>query len=172
NDVIERLKGGDGVVDALLDHPMGNQDDRYQPILDFRFLLHDRLDVDATLGEDSGDLSQYAWVVLGLDTQVVGRFAGADRQYRVSRKGVGLECQVQNTVVRIGGQGTRHVDQVSHHRRSSRLHAGTGTVVKRRAYRIAVDHYRIHHAIDVGDQTVGWDQRWMHTQLDTSLGTT
>src|SRR5690606_8517160 len=54
--------------------------------------------------------------------------------------------------------------------RCGRLHAGAGAVIKRAAHGIAIDHHRVHHAIDVGDQTVGGDQRRMHTQLDTCFG--
>src|SRR5690606_37198326 len=45
-----------------------------------------------------------------------------------------------------------------------------GTVIKRRAYRITVDHHRVHHAVDVGEQAVGGDQRRMHAQLEARFG--
>ncbi|MDF9774939.1 hypothetical protein OKW11_001896 [Pseudomonas baetica] len=50
------------------------------------------------------------------------------------------------------------------------LHAGTGTVEQGRTGGIAIDHHCVHHAVDVGDQAVGRDQRRVHAQFDTGRG--
>ncbi|MNS93113.1 hypothetical protein D3C72_1272690 [compost metagenome] len=106
-------------------------------------------------------------MILGLDAQVVGAFAGLDRQDRVGRQRIRLEGQVRHAVFRVGGHGTDHIDQITDHRRSGRLHAGTGAVVQGGTGGVAVDHDGVHHAVDVGDQAVGRDQRRVYAQLDT-----
>eukprot|EP01132_Coremiostelium_polycephalum_P022260 gene22259-biopygen12545 len=109
-------------------------------------------------------------MILGLDAQVVGTFAGFDRQDRVGRQRVRLEGQVRYAVFRVAGHGTHHVHQVGDHRRSGRLHAGAGAVEQGGTGSVTVDHHGVHHAIDVGDQAVGRDQCRVHTQLDTGRG--
>src|SRR5690606_4108580 len=171
-DAIQRFHGGNGLDDTRLDHAVSHQDHRHQTVLLLGFLLHDRLDVDAALGEDARHLRQHARVILGLDTQIVGALALLDRQDRVIGQRIRLEGQVRHAIGRVGGQCTHHVHQVGHHRRGGRLHAGTGAVVEGAANGVAIDHYRVHHAIDVGDQAVGRNQRRVYAQLDTGFGTT
>src|SRR3546814_1311118 len=79
--IIEGFQRSDSIVDTLLDHSMGHQNHRNQTVLDFGLLLHDRLDVDATLGENGCHLSQHARMVLGLDAQVVGALAGRSEEH-------------------------------------------------------------------------------------------
>src|SRR5690606_2997261 len=61
-------------------------------------------------------------------------------------------------------------DQIGHHGGGGRLHAGTGAVVQGANHGVAVDHYRVHHAVDVGNQAIGRNQGRVHTQLDTAFG--
>ncbi len=79
---------------------------------------------------------------------------------------------MRHAVFRVGGHGTDHVDQVTYHRRRCWLHAGASAVVQGRTGGVAVDHDCVHHAIDVGDQAVGRDQRRVHAQLDALGGAT
>ena len=99
----------------LFEHAVGQQDHRHLAVLLLDFLLHDRLDVDTALRQDAGHLGQHAWMVLGLDAQVVGTFAGFDRQDRVGRQRVRLEGQVRHAVFRVAGHGANHVHQVGDH---------------------------------------------------------
>src|SRR5476649_1187497 len=170
NHALKSFESPDGIVHVLLEHAVGQQDHRHLAVLLLDFLLHDRLDVDAALRQDARHLGQHARMILSLDTQVVGAFAGFDRQDRVGRQRVRLERQVRHAVLRVAGHGANHVNQVGDHRRSGRLHAGAGAVEQGRTCRVAVDHHRVHHAIDVGDQTIGRDQRRVYTQLDTGRG--
>ncbi len=86
------------------------------------------------------------------------------------RQRVRLERQVRYAVFRVEVMAPNHVHQVGNHRRSGRLHAGTRTVEQGRTGGVAVDHHRVHHAVDVGDQAIGRDQRRVHAQLDTGRG--
>ena len=54
----------------------------------------------------------------------------------------------------VGGVHARHVDQVRDHRARGGLGAGAGAVVQRRPDRVALDQHGVHHAFDVGDQTL------------------
>src|SRR5471032_1259461 len=170
NHALKSFESPDGIVHVLLEHAVGQQDHRHLAVLLLDFLLHDRLDVDAALRQDARHLGQHARMILGLDTQVVGAFAGFDRQDRVGRQRVRLERQVRHAVLRVAGHGANHVNQVGDHRRSGRLHAGAGAVEQGRTCRVAVDHHRVHHAVDVGDQPIGRDQRRVYTQFDTGRG--
>jgi len=77
---------------------------------------------------------------------------------------------VRHAIFRVAGHGANHVHQVGDHRRRGRLHAGTGAVEQGRTGGVAVDHHRVHHTIDVGDQAVGRDQRRVNPQLDARRG--
>ncbi len=136
----------------------------------FDFLLHDRFDVYAALGQDARHLRQHARMILGLDAQVIGAFARLDRQDRMRRQRIGLEGQMRHSVFRVRGHGTHHVHQIGHDGRRGRLHTGTGTVEQRRTGGITIDHHGVHDAIDVGDQTVGRDQRRVYAQFDALGG--
>src|SRR5450830_634811 len=167
---LQGLQRRNGVVDMLFPHAVGQQDHRHQAVVFFDFLLHDRFNADAALRQDARDLGQHTRMVLGLDAQVVGAFALFDRQDRVGRQRVRLEGQVRDTVFRVAGHGADHVHQVGDDRRGGRFHAGTGTVEQGRTCGIAIDHDRVHHAVDVGEQAIGRDQRRVHPQFDTGGG--
>ena len=57
---------------------------------------------------------------------------------------------------------TGHVNQIGHNGRAGRLGTGACAVVQSRTDRVAFDHYRVHHPVDIGDQLVLGNQGRMY----------
>ena len=92
---------------------------------------------------------------LGIAT--IGELAQADRAWLVQQFGVRrLET----------GVPAHHIDQIRDHRGRGGERTGTCPVIECRAYGIALDQHRVHHAIDIGDQPALRDQGRMHPELD------
>ena len=148
---------------------MREQDDVGLLLAFGRLLLDHRVDRDLAVGEDARDVGQHAGPVVDAHAQVVARLDLAHRQERHVGELVGLEREVRHAMLGVGGVHARDVDEVGDHRAGRRLGARAGTVVQRRADRVALDQHGVHRALDVGDQALRGNQRGMHAQLDARL---
>ena len=71
----------------------------------------------------------------------------------------------------ISSRQASNVDQISNDRGGGRLSTGPLAVIQGDTNSIALDHHRIHRTLNIGQQTLGRNKRWMNAQLNPVAAT-
>ena len=85
---------------------------------------------DIVLGQNTGHIGQYAFLVFHGQTQVIAGLYRRQRQNRNIFQCIRLESQMRYAMLRIGGMQTGHVNQISHDGRAGRLGTGARAIVQ------------------------------------------
>ena len=121
--------------------------------------LADRVDGDAVFRQDAGDFRQYAGAVGDGQAQVVGAVEGVCGQYRQAAAVVYFAvAEFGEAVFAFEVELAHDVDEVGNHRRGGRQFARAGSVVEAVADGVALYLYRVHDAVDAGNQRVLRDE--------------
>ena len=74
-------------------------------------------------------------------------------------------------MLRVRRVHARHVHEIGDHRACRRLGTRPGPVIQRRPHGVTLDEHGVHHAFDVGNEPLRWNERRMDAELDPCLRT-
>ena len=168
-DTFQRLDLPDRGVHLPFLHHVGQQDNGGLINAGRRFFLQDRFDTDTAVTENTGHFSHHARLVRHLHAQVVRCFNVIHGQHRDISNGIRLKSEMWYPVTRITTQGAHDIHDICYHGRGRRLRTGAGTVIQGRTNCIGIHQYRVHNAINIGNQAAFRNQCGMHTHFDSLL---